>query len=440
MRSHDLRALFRHVLSVSLIAPAAAAGAAACSGATLEPGTSTDGGAGTDGASSDAARDGSGGECLPPNSPRWTKPGCGRPADACFTPDTPEPACFTAVCGCSGKVIGGCMSFTEPYTTMTFDPMNMPTVGAPCDPTGGDAGLDASADAARDVNVPDGCVATPQPVADAGGACMPWDVPLPCSFPDDASAVNAALCQPYCGPNAYFCSKDATQPILHCDPGCAIGRRPEGFATNASARTGSVDTIAGAYFAAMTELEAASVFSFERLASELAAHGAPVALVRRARAAADDERRHARVAGALASRFGTEPTPPKSGPTEIRALEAIALENAVEGCVRETFGALSATLQAEQARDEKVRAALRRIAVDETSHARLAWDVAEWIASKLDQDARARVTAASRAAVAELRVEVGREQPAIVREIAGLPDADVATRMVDAMAVTLWAA
>ncbi|MFO0669052.1 MAG: hypothetical protein U0235_05390 [Polyangiaceae bacterium] len=437
MRSHDLRALFRHVLSVSLIAPAAAAGAAACSGATLEPGTSTDGGAGTDGASSDAARDGSGGECLPPNSPRWTKPGCGRPADACFTPDTPEPACFTAVCGCSGKVIGGCMSFTEPYTTMNFDPMNMPTVGAPCDPTGGDAGLDASVDASRDVNVPDGCVTVPEPVADAGAACTPWDVPLPCSF-DDASAVNAALCQPYCGPNANFCSKDATQPILHCDPAAPSavvgGLRDERVGANRERR----------YDHGRLLRRHDGARSRERVL--LRATGERARGPRRARGLVRQAARRpttsvvARVAGALASRFGADPTPPKAARRRsVRSRPSRARERG-RGLRAGDVRALSATLQAEQARDEKVRAALRRIAVDETSHARLAWDVAEWIATRLDQDARARVTAASRSAVAELRVEVGREQPAIVREIAGLPDADVATRMVDAMSVTLWAA
>ena len=53
----------------------------------------------------------------------------------------------------------------------------------------------------------------------------------------------------------------------------------------------------------------------------------------------------------------------------MRELEAIAIENAVEGCVRESFGALLATWQAKTAGDARVRAAMKRIARDETRHA-----------------------------------------------------------------------
>ena len=45
------------------------------------------------------------------------------------------------------------------------------------------------------------------------------------------------------------------------------------------------------------------------------------------------------------------------------ALEEIALENAVEGCVRETFGALLATLPGcDCDKDPAIRAAMARIA------------------------------------------------------------------------------
>jgi hypothetical protein len=57
----------------------------------------------------------------------------------------------------------------------------------------------------------------------------------------------------------------------------------------------------------------------------------------------------------------------------VRSLEEMALENVVEGCVRETFGAVVAMIQAERAGDARVRRAMRRIARDETRHAELSW-------------------------------------------------------------------
>ncbi|MFY0541135.1 hypothetical protein [Nannocystis pusilla] len=79
---------------------------------------------------------------------------------------------------------------------------------------------------------------------------------------------------------------DLTKP----DEGCAVaGRRPEGF--RPAPRTGGSALVA--YLDEMHHLEAASVPAFERLARELAHHGASAALVERAEAAARDEVRHA---------------------------------------------------------------------------------------------------------------------------------------------------
>jgi hypothetical protein len=61
-----------------------------------------------------------------------------------------------------------------------------------------------------------------------------------------------------------------------------------------------------------------------------------------------------------------------------RSLEQLAVENAVEGCVRETYGALLATWQARAAAEPRVRAMMAAVAVDETRHAQLAWDLDAW--------------------------------------------------------------
>src|SRR6185295_13249702 len=121
-----------------------------------------------------------------------------------------------------------------------------------------------------------------------------------------------------------------------------------------------------------------SIHAFRRLARELRAHGAPSDLVNAARACARDEARHARTMARLARAHGATIDRVHVEDVGTRDLEAIARENAVEGCVGETYGALLAIWQAEHAADADVRAAMREIAPDEMRHAALAWAVATW--------------------------------------------------------------
>lgn len=176
------------------------------------------------------------------------------------------------------------------------------------------------------------------------------------------------------------------------------GRRPEGLHLDGACA--DPDDIGG-QLAAMAELEAASVPAFERLARELAAHGAPAALVRRARAAMRDEVRHARVMSRLAARYGSTPRAIDVPALPIRTLDAIARENAIEGCVREAYGALVATYQAATAAPE-LRDAFHAIAADERRHAALSEDVHAWILERLDAPAREGVEGARAAAEDEL--------------------------------------
>ncbi|MCL2449621.1 MAG: hypothetical protein FWD17_11805 [Polyangiaceae bacterium] len=96
----------------------------------------------------------------------------------------------------------------------------------------------------------------------------------------------------------------------------------------------------------------------------------------------------------------------------------MATENAVEGCVYETFGAAVALTQSIQARDGEVRAAMSRIAVDEARHAELTWQVARWAEPRLTPAARARVERRRRRAARELVLSAGRsDSPTVVREL-----------------------
>ncbi|MBK7399033.1 MAG: hypothetical protein IPJ34_22785 [Myxococcales bacterium] len=131
-------------------------------------------------------------------------------------------------------------------------------------------------------------------------------------------------------------------------------------------------------------------------------------MVERALAAADDERRHAHTARAL---FGGDAPAEHDGSFAPRDLEAIAVENAIEGCVREAYGALVATHQAETAEDRSVRGFARAIARDERRHAALAFDVARWLDERLDGDARRRVSSARSRAFDELLAEIVASAP-----------------------------
>jgi hypothetical protein len=201
------------------------------------------------------------------------------------------------------------------------------------------------------------------------------------------------------------------------------GRRPDYFASLGFAVPPAGREV-GTHFARVALLEAGSVEAFRRLRDELLAHGAPGRLVRAASRAIRDERRHVRQTAALARRFGEQPIAHAPMPPHpIRSLAAMALENAVEGCVRETYSALECAWQAELATDPVVRATMKRIARDEMRHLALAWGVHAWVSARLPSAGRADVIAAQRGALAALRSELRADPHASLVELAGLPRA-----------------
>ncbi|WP_394849133.1 ferritin-like domain-containing protein [Pendulispora brunnea] len=240
--------------------------------------------------------------------------------------------------------------------------------------------------------------------------------------------------------NLLHVSKDGKITVLAsvivkpADPRCAYGRKHEGFEP---AGMSSDASPLGRFFAEAAELEAASVPAFLRLAEELAHHGAPAQLVDRARSAARDEIRHTAMMTSLARRFGSEPSTPDVPHRPVRGLFDIALENAVEGCVHETYAALQATHQALHAADPRIRKIMKRIAEDETRHGALAWSVAAWLEPLLSDEERARIDAARSAAAAALMKGTAEPHPDVVR-MAGAPSAAQASRLLHAVAGELW--
>ncbi len=186
----------------------------------------------------------------------------------------------------------------------------------------------------------------------------------------------------------------------HCETvseGC-VGRKLDGL----RAPRALCDDPIGAWFAQAAWLEAASVGAFRRLARELRAHGAPAQLIAAANASARDEIRHARLMARFAKKHGAVVQRVDVDAMGIRDLESIARENAVEGCVGETYGAAFATWASDHADHEDVRAASGAIALDEMRHAALGWAVHAWASERLGRDALERVQSARDEAVRAL--------------------------------------
>lgn len=200
---------------------------------------------------------------------------------------------------------------------------------------------------------------------------------------------------------------------------CSEGRRPCGL--RSSGRAKKPRSNLGAYFAKASHLEAASVVAFAQLERELAALGAPPRLLRALGRARTDEVRHAKLTSRLAKRFGGNPPAVRVKRGRNRQALAIAIENAREGCVRETLGAVIALHRAARATDAEVAKAMRSIARDELRHARLSWQLMEWLDTKLTARGRAAVRQAFAREVAALERELTAPPPDVAA-VAGAPD------------------
>jgi hypothetical protein len=175
-----------------------------------------------------------------------------------------------------------------------------------------------------------------------------------------------------------------------------LGRRPLGH-IEARLEGGGL----GRYLACAAHLEAASVHAFAELSEQLERWGAPAALIARCRRAMGDEIRHARDVGKLAMALGYTPAAALREATEGDLL-SVAIHNATEGCVSETWAALEAHMIAGKTPYPAFREVFAQIAQDETRHAQLSWDLHAWLCAQLGPAERAQVLDAQRQAIAAL--------------------------------------
>lgn len=184
--------------------------------------------------------------------------------------------------------------------------------------------------------------------------------------------------------------------VQYTSQGFCTGRRPQGHRELLA----DVDGV-GQWFAVHAHLERASVAAFAELAAWLRRRGAPAELVERCGAAAGDEIVHADLMAAFARRGGVE-VPRCEAEAAPDDLLTVAIHNAVEGCVHESFAAVVAAHQARHAAPMLGRDAFAQIAVDELRHGELAWDLHAWLLGQLDPDGRAIVERAQADALARL--------------------------------------
>jgi hypothetical protein len=200
---------------------------------------------------------------------------------------------------------------------------------------------------------------------------------------------------------------------------CVYGRRPLGW-TDAP----RVITTVQHQLDSIAATERVSITAFQHLAVELARFALDEDFIHRCHAAAEDERHHV----ALLVGLGANPRLlPDLGsaldPTRSRF--AIALHNALEGCVAETWSALLVHWQSQHAADPATRLVFGQIARDEARHAELAWDLHHALVEGLSAPQRAEIEAARARALNELARTAMRQSlavPASVRTKLGLPD------------------
>ena len=211
------------------------------------------------------------------------------------------------------------------------------------------------------------------------------------------------------------------------------GRLPAGLRRASIALATPVAT----ELAAAAHLEGAAVFAFRSLERELLAHRAPLQLVRRAHSAQQDEKRHYVSMSHLAHRHGARVPTVDVDPAPVRTLLELAQENAIEGCVRETYGAAVAAFQGEWAAEPVVRRVMRSIAVDEAEHASLGWAVDAWARTRLSRAQRVVVDDQRSHALNELGQQIERPVTSEAMSILGIPGTTQAAALSRALA-PLW--
>lgn len=179
--------------------------------------------------------------------------------------------------------------------------------------------------------------------------------------------------------------------------------------------------VLGVYLANAAFYRATSAIAHERLTRELESFGAPATLLDGCALATLADRAHAAELARLAQDRGVPASTPEPIVLPIRSKLDVAIDNAIEGVVRQSFALDFAHHRAQHAGDPEIRAVMSVIADEAESHAELAFDVAVWLCSILDPVETAFVDEAIRHASVTMPREIDVEPEPILCERAGIP-------------------
>ena len=145
------------------------------------------------------------------------------------------------------------------------------------------------------------------------------------------------------------------------------------------------------------------------LKKELEDLHAPLEFYQRCQRAAEQEVMHARLMAKQCFKENSSPPPLKFGQLPKRSIFELAMDNAIEGCVFETYAALRAHYQANHAQDLNIKKIMKLIAKDETEHAQLAWDIHQWLMKQLTKQQQLEIHRAQQKAFEKLAQEVAKD-------------------------------
>ena len=142
----------------------------------------------------------------------------------------------------------------------------------------------------------------------------------------------------------------------------------------------------GAHWLQQAEAEHASIASFARHTLQLMSIGAPSMLLAASQEASLDEIRHAKICYGIASAFlGADFFPGSLEVTDSMSqmnIKDIIQSLVQDGCIEESLSAMEARFQARWTDIPAIKDSLETIAMEEASHAQLAWDTISWIVGR----------------------------------------------------------
>ena len=147
-----------------------------------------------------------------------------------------------------------------------------------------------------------------------------------------------------------------------------------------SFRSSNPQDLAG-YFASVAQEEAVSVYAFQEMLFFLKERNAPDHLIQACHKAIHEEKEHTAMMTQLAHQHGCTQAAIKIKRGSFSSMFDFAMQNAIAGCIEETWASVLALYRAQHT--PKYQERFTQIARDEIGHAQLSWHIHQWAMSQL---------------------------------------------------------